>query len=79
MTVLGLLKSGKLRLRRTRQPDEASWRMLQHVRPHHGETLLDGAAQSVRYEEIIRDRSGQSDNVNKLSRSGKFSKFHHGK
>ena len=49
---------------RSGQPDEASWRMLQHVRPHHGETLLDGAAQSVRYGEIIRDRSGQPDNVN---------------
>ena len=29
------------------KPDKASWRMLQHVRPHHGETLLDGTAQSV--------------------------------
>ena len=31
---------------------------------HHGETLLDGAAQSVRYGGIIRDRSGQLDNIN---------------
>ena len=46
------------------QPDKASWRMLQHVRPHHGETLLDGTAQSVRYGEPLRDRSGQPDNVN---------------
>ena len=33
---------------RSGQPDRASWRSLQHVRPHHGETLLDGTAQSVR-------------------------------
>ena len=29
---------------RSGQPDKASWRMLQHVRPHHGETLLDGTS-----------------------------------
>ena len=49
---------------RSGQPDKASWRMLQHVRPHHEETLLDGTAQSVRYGEPLRDRSGQPDNVN---------------
>ena len=49
---------------RSGQPDKASWRMIQQVRPHHGETLLDGTAQSVRYEEPLRDRSGQPDNVN---------------
>ena len=49
---------------RSGQPDKASWRMLQHVCPHHGETLLDGTAQSVRYGEPLRDRSGQPDNVN---------------
>ena len=38
--------------------------MVQQVRPHHGETLLDGAAQSVRYGGILRDRSGQPDNIN---------------
>ena len=38
--------------------------MVQQVRPHHGETLLDGAAQSVRYGGILRDRSGQLDNIN---------------
>ena len=38
--------------------------MLQQVRPHHGETLLDGAAQSVRYGGMLRDRSGQPDNIN---------------
>ena len=38
--------------------------MAQQVRPHHGETLLDGAAQSVRYGGIIRDRSGQPDSAN---------------
>ena len=49
---------------RSGRPDKASWRMLQHVRPHHGETLLDGTAQSVRYGEPLRDRSRQPDNVN---------------
>ena len=49
---------------RSGQPDKTSWRMIQQVRPHHGETLLDGTAQSVRYGEPLRDRSGQPDNVN---------------
>ena len=49
---------------RSGQLDKTSWSMIQQVRPRHGETLLDGAAQSVRYGGIIRDRSGQPDNVN---------------
>ena len=43
---------------RSGQPDKASWRMIQQVRPHHEATLLDGTAQSVRYGEPLRDRSG---------------------
>ena len=46
------------------QPDKTSWSMVHQVRLHHGETLLDGDAQSVRYGGIFRDRSGQPDNVN---------------
>ena len=38
--------------------------MLQHVRPSHEEILLDGTAQSVRYGELLRDRSGQPENDN---------------
>ena len=38
--------------------------MLQHVRPGHEEILLDGTAKSVRYRELLRDRSGQPDNDN---------------
>ena len=38
--------------------------MVQQVRPHHEATLLDGTAQSVRYGEPLRDRSGQLDNIN---------------
>ena len=38
--------------------------MVQKVRPDHGEILLDGTAQSVRYGEILRDRSGRPDNIN---------------
>ena len=49
---------------RSGQPDKTSWRMVQQVRPHHEATLLDGTAQSVRYGEPLRDRSGQPDNIN---------------
>ena len=44
---------------RSGQPDKTSWSMVQQVRPHHGETLLDGDAQSVKYGGMLRDRSGQ--------------------
>ena len=37
--------------------------MIQQVRPHHGDTLLDGISQFVRNEELFRDRSGQLDDV----------------
>ena len=59
---------------RSGQPDKTSWSMVQQVRPHHGETLLDGDAQSVRYGGILRDRSGQLDNINSQveADSGKF-------
>ena len=49
---------------RSGQPDKTSWRMVQQVRPDHEATLLDGTAQSVRYGEPLRDRSGQPDNIN---------------
>ena len=49
---------------RSGQPDKTSWGMVQQVRPDHEATLLDGIAQSVRYEEPLRDRSGQLDNIN---------------
>ena len=49
---------------RSGQPDETSWRMVHQCRPDHGETLLDGDAQSVRYGETLRDRSGRPDNIN---------------
>ena len=38
--------------------------MVRKVRPDHEDILLDGTAQSVRYEETLRDRSGQPDDVN---------------
>ena len=34
---------------RLRKLDKTSWNAVQQVRPHHGDTLLDGDAQSVRY------------------------------
>ena len=49
---------------RSGKPDKTSWNAVQQVRPHHGDTLLDGDAQSVRYGEPLRDRSGQLDIVN---------------
>ena len=49
---------------RSGQPDKASWRMVQQVRPHHEATPLDGTAQAGRYGEPFRDRSGQPDNIN---------------
>ena len=36
---------------------------MQRVRPHHEDARLDGNAQSVRYGEIIHDRSGQPDGI----------------
>ena len=67
MTVLGLLKSGKVRATtydRSGRPDKTSWRMVRQVRPDHEEILLDGTAQSVRCGETLRDRSGRPGNIN---------------
>ena len=49
---------------RSGKVDKTSWNAVQQVRPHHGDTLLDGGAQSVRYGGILGDRSGQLDNIN---------------
>ena len=46
---------------RSGKPDKTSWNAVQQVRPHHGDTLLDGNAQPVRYGEMIHDGSGQPD------------------
>ena len=46
---------------RSGRPDKTSWRMVQQVRPSHEKILLDGTAQSVRYGETLRDRSGRPD------------------
>ena len=67
MVVLGLLKSGKVRLRRT--IDRGNLRKCLGMRgnkfvPHHGDAVLDGNAQSVRYGEMIHDGSGQLDSAN---------------
>ena len=64
--MLGLLKSGKVRLRHTIDQGnlmKTSWSMVQQVRPDHEEILLDGTSQSVRYGETLRDRSGQPGNI----------------
>ena len=67
MIVLGLLKSGKVRLRRT--IDRGNRIELLGMRcnkfcPHHGDALLDGNAHSVRYGEIYHDRWGQLHSAN---------------
>ena len=49
---------------RSGKPDETSWSMIQQARPHHGDTLLDGGAQSVRYGGRLHDGSGQPDSAN---------------
>ena len=49
---------------RSGRPDAISWRMVRKVRPGHEEILLDGTAQSVRNEEVLRDRSGRPDDIN---------------
>ena len=49
-------RSGKL--------GKTSWSVAQQVRLHHGDTLLDGDAQSVRYGGMPRDRLGQPDSAN---------------
>ena len=49
---------------RSGKPDTTSWNAVQQICPHHGDTLLDGDAQSVRYEEMIHDSSGQPDSAN---------------
>ena len=66
MIVLGLLKSGKVRLRRTidrGKPDKTSWNAVQQICPHHGDALLDGNTHSIRYGEMIHDGSGQFDSA----------------
>ena len=37
---------------------------MQQVRPHHGDTLLRGNAQSVKYGGKLHDGSGQPDSAN---------------
>ena len=49
---------------RSGQPDKTSWKAVQQICPHHGETLLNGDAQSVRCGWMLRDRSGQLDKIN---------------
>ena len=44
--------------------EKTSWDMMQQVRPHHEEPLLDGNAHSVRYGEMIHDGSGKPEKVN---------------
>ena len=49
---------------RSGKPDKTSWNAVQQVRLHHGDTLLDGGAQSARYGGMLHDGSGQLDSAN---------------
>ena len=67
MVYPGLLKSGKVELRRT--IDQGNLRKLlgiwyNKVAPYREEPLLDGNAHSVRYGEMIHDGSGKLEKVN---------------
>ena len=59
---------------RSGKPEKTSWRMVRQVRPDQEEILLDGTAQSVRYGETLRDRSGRLGNINsqEVANSQKF-------
>ena len=46
------------------KPEKTSWDILQKVARHHGEPLLVGNAQSVRYGEMIHDGSEHPDSAN---------------
>ena len=49
---------------RSGKPDKTSWNAVQQIRPHHGDALLDRAAQSVRYGGRLHDGSGQPESAN---------------
>ena len=59
---------------RSEKPDKTSWNAVQQVRPHHGDTLLDGDAHSARYGETIHDRTGQPVSEN-LQEQAHFENF----
>ena len=79
MIVLGLLKSGKVRLRHTIDRGnliKTSWNAVQQNCPHHGDALLDGNAQSVRYgERIMMDRGNLIVLITKMRQIPKFSSW----
>ena len=82
MTVLGLLKSGKVELRHTIDQGNLIKRLGicgATILPFIMETpLLDGNAQPVRYGGMLHDRSGQLDGT-ELPRRGRIGNLRHGK
>ena len=52
--------------------------MVRQVRRDHEDVLLDGTAQSVRYGETLRDRSGRPGNITSQE-VARPQNFHHGK
>ena len=57
---------------RSGKPDKTSWIAVQQVRPHHGDTLLDGDAQSVRYGGRLHDESTEKINSQEVADSEIF-------
>ena len=49
---------------RSGKPDETSWNAVQQVAPYREEPLLDGNAHSVRYGELIHDRTEKPEKLN---------------
>ena len=62
---------------RSGKPVKTSWNAVQQVRLHHGETLLDGGAQSVRYGGSLHDGSVKPFEL--IPRRGRVRNFRHGK
>ena len=66
MTVLGLSQEWKSEVTapdRSGKLGKISWSAVQQICTHHGHDFLHGGAQAVRCGVILRDRSGQLDNV----------------
>ena len=57
-------KSGAAAHDRSGKPEKTSWDMMQQIRPHREEPLLDGNEHFVRYGEMIHDGSGKHEKFN---------------
>ena len=67
-------KSGAAEHHRSGKPEENSWDSLQKVDPHREEPLLGRNVHSVRYGELIHDRTGKPVSVH-LQEQAYFENF----